>query len=298
MTNRIRFAVALFATLSAAPALAAPAAKETGPAMWIISDADTKIYLFGTFHILPKDVKWQTEAVKNAITEATVVAVETDTESAYAKASIGAMLLEHGVNPSWQTLRGVLGGERYTKLDAIAKRYGVEMTKLQSYRPWLVMMMLSDKVMQANGFSRDFGVERIVLAEALEQKDKILTMETPEAQIKALAAMDTPAALDSFDVTIAELGDLKTKVEPLLTAWRTGDVEGIDRLSGVEMRRDAPAAYRALLVNRNANWIERLQGWMKGKGTYFVAVGAAHLAGPDSVLVMLEKRGVKATRVQ
>ncbi|NOT41437.1 MAG: TraB/GumN family protein [Alphaproteobacteria bacterium] len=298
MTKRFCLALAFFAATFSGAVHAAPAAKETGPAMWVISDADTRIYLFGTFHILPKDVKWQTEAFKKALAEATVVAVETDTESPYARSSIGAMLLEHGVNPSWQTLRGVLGAERYSKLGAIAKRYGIEMGKLQSYRPWLVMMMLSDKVMQANGFSRDFGVERIVLAEALAQHDKILTMETPEAQIKALAAMDTPAALDSFDLAIADLADLKTSVDPLLTAWRTGDVDAIDRLSGVEMRRDAPAAYRALLVNRNANWIERLNGWMKGKGTYFVAVGAAHLAGPDSVLVMLEKRGVKATRVQ
>ncbi len=298
MTRRFRFALALVAAACGAPVFAAPVTKETGPAMWVISDADTRIYLFGTFHILPKDVHWQTEAFKKAMSEATVTAIETDTESAYARASVGAMLLEHGVNPSWQTLRGVLGAERYAKLGEIAKRYGVEMKKLQSYRPWLVMMMLSDKVMQANGFSRDYGVEHHVISQALAQHDKILTMETPEAQIKALASLDAPEALESFDVSIADLADPKKSVEPLLTAWRTGDVAEIDRLGGVDMRRDAPAAYRALLVNRNANWIVRLSGWMKGKGTYFVAVGAAHLAGPDSVLVMLEKRGIKATRVQ
>jgi uncharacterized protein YbaP (TraB family) len=33
-------------------------------------------------------------------------------------------------------------------------------------------------------------------------------------------------------------------------------------------------------------------------GTLFVAIGAAHLAGPDSVLKMLEKKGYKAERVE
>lgn len=295
----VRFALALFAAaVFSAPAQSAPPAKETGPAMWVISDADTRIYLFGTFHVLPKDVAWQTEAFRKAMAEASITAIETDTESSYARASIGAMLLEHGVNPSWQTLRGALGAERYAKLAGVAKSYGIEMKKLQRFRPWLVMMMLSEKVMTASGFSRAEGVEHAVIAQALAQHDKVLTMETPEAQIKALASLDGPEALDGFDVTIAELADLKTTVQPLLAAWRTGDVAAIDKLGSEDMRRTAPGAYRALLVNRNAHWIDRLDGWMKGKGTYFVAVGAAHLAGPDSVLAMLEKRGIKVTRVQ
>jgi hypothetical protein len=37
---------------------------------------------------------------------------------------------------------------------------------------------------------------------------------------------------------------------------------------------------------------------MKTPGTYFVAVGAAHLAGPDSVQKQLQSRGIKVHRVQ
>jgi uncharacterized protein YbaP (TraB family) len=298
MISFVRAVSALLVAAFAWPAFAEPAAKETGPAMWVISDADTRIYLFGTVHLLPKGVTWETAAFRKAMAETAVTAIETDSESAYAKASIGAMLREHGLNPSWQTLRGILGAERYAKLAEVAKRYGVPLDRMQSYRPWLAMTMFSVEVMNANGFSRDLGVERIVIAAAKAERDKIFTMETPEAQIKALATMDAPEMLDSIDVTLASLSDFKAKMDPLLTAWRTGDVAALDKLSSQDMRHMAPAAYRALLVNRNANWVERLDGWMRGKGTYFVAVGAAHLVGPDSVLAMLEKRGVKATRVQ
>jgi uncharacterized protein YbaP (TraB family) len=267
--------------------------------MWVVSDGDTRIYLFGTVHLLPKGVAWETAAFRKAMAETQVTAIETDSDSAYAKATIGAMLQEHGLNPSWQTLRGVLGAERYAKLAELAKRHRVPLERMDSYRPWLAMTMFSVEVMNANGFSRDLGVERIVIAAAKAERDKIFTMETPEAQIKALATMDAPEMLDNFDVQIASLGDFKAKMDPLLTAWRTGDVAGLDKRASADMREMAPAAYRALLVNRNANWVERLEGWMRGKGTnYFVAVGAAHLVGPDSVLAMLEKRGIKATRVQ
>ena len=69
--------------------------------------------------------------------------------------------------------------------------------------------------------------------------------------------MDSQEALDGFDVSIEDLTDFKAKVAPLLAAWASGDVAAIDKLGSDEMRRDAPSAYRALLVNRNANWIDR-----------------------------------------
>jgi uncharacterized protein len=286
------------AAMIAAPAYAEAPAKEVGPAMWVVSDADTKIYLFGTFHLLPKGVAWETEAYRKAMAETSVSAIEVDTESAHARSAVGSLLREHGLSPSWQTLRGVLGAERYAKLTKVANQYGLTLEKVQRYRPWLVMFMIEIEVMEANGFRRDLGVERNVLKRAFAEGDKILTMETPEAQVKALATLDSQEALDGFDVAMADLADFKNVIDPMLTAWRTGDVNTIDRSFGAEMRKSAPAAYRALIVNRNANWVERLGGWMKGKGTYFVAVGAAHLAGPDSVVAMLEKRGFKATRVQ
>lgn len=299
MTSFVRTAFALLFAAFAWPALAEPAAKETGPAMWVVSDDDTRIYLFGTVHLLPKGVTWETAAFRKAMAETQVTAIETDTESAYSRATVSAMVYEHGLNPSWQTLRGVLGAERYTKLAEVAKRYHLPLERMQTYRPWLALTMFSVEVMNANGFSRDLGVERVVITAAKAERDKIFTMETPEAQIKALATMDGPETLDNFDVQIASLVDFKAKMDPLLAAWRTGNVSELDKRASADMREMAPAAYRALLVNRNANWVERLQGWMRGKGTnYFVAVGAAHLVGPDSVLAMLEKRGIKATRVQ
>ena len=37
---------------------------------------------------------------------------------------------------------------------------------------------------------------------------------------------------------------------------------------------------------------------LQGSGTTFIAVGAAHLIGPDSVLAMLDAKGIKSERMQ
>jgi uncharacterized protein YbaP (TraB family) len=65
-----------------------------------------------------------------------------------------------------------------------------------------------------------------------------------------------------------------------------------------EMKTEEPDLYAALLTNRNASWVSQIEGILAGKGVSFMAVGAGHLIGPDSVIAMLEARGVTAERVQ
>lgn len=275
-----------------------PVAPTKAPAMWRIKDADSTIYLFGTFHMLPKNVQWKTSAFEAAMAETQTTVIETDVESAYAQQTMAMLVYEYGANPSWQTLRGVLGAERYAKFAEVAKRYDISMKKLEPMRPWLAMMQLTMAQAKAAGFERDLGVEETVLEVARVEKDKIKTLETVEAQVKALASFEGDDLLANFDESLEDLAVVDRGEMPLLTAWRTGDVAALYTLDLRDMRADAPNVYRALLVNRNSNWVERIQRWHEGKGTYFIAVGAAHFAGPDSVLAMLEKRGINAERVQ
>lgn len=82
--------------------------------------------------------------------------------------------------------------------------------------------------------------------------------------------------------------------------WTRGDVEAIAKLENDEMKTKYPDLYDVLLVKRNAHFADTLAGMLKdpATGTVFVAVGAGHLAGPDSVLKMLEARGFSSVRVE
>lgn len=51
-----------------------------------------------------------------------------------------------------------------------------------------------------------------------------------------------------------------------------------------------------MIYARNEDWIPKLEKILETDGT-FIAVGAAHLIGPRGVVVLLEKRGYKLTRV-
>ena len=48
---------------------------------------------------------------------------------------------------------------------------------------------------------------------------------------------------------------------------------------------------------RNARWADWIRARLRTPGTVFVAVGAGHLAGKDSVLAQLGERGIYSTRL-
>jgi uncharacterized protein YbaP (TraB family) len=92
--------------------------------------------------------------------------------------------------------------------------------------------------------------------------------------------------LTELDKSAAEMNDL-------VTAWEHGDVEKIGKMENDELAAKYPADYKRLVVDRNTRWTATLDGLLKdpGTGLVFVVVGAAHFAGPDSVIRMLEKDG-------
>jgi uncharacterized protein YbaP (TraB family) len=85
-------------------------------------------------------------------------------------------------------------------------------------------------------------------------------------------------------------------LDKLAKAWLDGDTDTIARLSVDDMKKEAPGVYQRLIVQRNIAWSEKIAGMLKGSGVQQIAVGAAHLVGPDSVQAQLAKRGIKAER--
>jgi uncharacterized protein YbaP (TraB family) len=82
------------------------------------------------------------------------------------------------------------------------------------------------------------------------------------------------------------------------------EIEAIDRevaalyVGIADPEERAIAAYERLIGERNRNWIKQIVTMLDRPGTFFVAVGAAHLAGDDAVQALLQQRGVAVTRVQ
>ena len=285
MTRLQRIAAALFT----AAAMVAGAA-QAEPALWKVTHGQATAYLYGSVHLLKHDAVWDTPKVEAALSQAKELWLEIkDVDDPAAMRPLVAKL---GVDPT-HPLSGQLDAAYQEKLKKALKSVGYPETALEPMRPWLAALTLNLAPLQRGGYDPEAGVDRLLKAAAKAKGMDVEAFETSEAQLHYLADLPqdlqiqmVQEALDEFDTAIDELNRLEG-------AWERGDDTEIDRL----MRSDMPPVlYQRLIKERNARFAKGLIARMQKPGVIFVAVGAGHLAGPDSVQAELAREGYVAVR--
>ena len=123
-------------------------------------------------------------------------------------------------------------------------------------------------------------------------------LETAESQIKVFAGMTPEQELRYLRETIEEYEEAPTELDRMVDPWSRADLAALEQMFVTEMKTEEPDLYNALLTNRNANWVVQIEQILAGSGVSFMAVGAGHLIGADSVIAMLAAKGIVAERVQ
>lgn len=279
-----------------APAAAArviPRAEGDGPALWVIRDADSTLYLFGTVHVLRPTTAWGSPKVDAAFASADDIWFEISNPDD--QAAIVPLIQQHGLSPD-RPLSSLLTAEEMTALNTAATAAGLPAAQLDMFRPWFAGLTLSVAPLVKAGYDPQSGVEMILKARADAAGKSIHGFETIDKQIGILAGMPEADQLSFLRSTLEAWDDATVELDQMVDAWASGDVATLQRVAVDEMRTEAPAVYEALLVKRNTDWADQIQTLLAGSGTAFIAVGAAHLAGDDSVQEILGDRGVTVTR--
>ena len=279
------------AAAEAAPAIrAVPRAEGQGPAMWVVRDADSTLYLFGTVHLLRPTTAWGTDRVDAAFASADKLILEISNPDD--QAAVIPLIQQHGLSPA-TPLSSLLTAEELAKLDAAGQTIGLSAAQLDPFRPWFAALTLSVAPLAKAGYDPQSGVELILKARAEAAGKPVTGFETIDQQIRILAGFPEADQLAFLRTTLEEFESATTDLDKLVEAWAAGDVDAIEELGVEPMREGSEALYQALLVRRNTSWADQIQSELEGSGTVFIAVGAAHLAGDDSVQDILERRGVE-----
>ena len=83
----------------------------------------------------------------------------------------------------------------------------------------------------------------------------------------------------------------------MLAAWKSGNRSEMEKTITGEMKQDFPKIYKTLLVDRNNNWLPKIEVFFESTEKEFVLVGAGHLVGDDGILKKLEERGYKVEQL-
>lgn len=264
------------------------------PALWKVADEDTTIYLFGTVHALPDGIEWYHGPLAQALgsSEILVTEIEMTPES---MAATQQLVLAKGVLPEGQTLRDLLNDDQRAVYEAALAKVDLPAGAFDRFEPWYGAMMMTMLPLLKQGYSLDAGVEKVLETKAGDGMERG-ALETIEEQLSIFDGLPQEAQIAFLMETVEGVDEIKAMLDEMVAEWAEGDATELARLMNEGMTD--PVLAKRLLYARNANWAEWIDERLDAPGTVFVAVGAGHLAGQQSVQDKLAELGIETTRVQ
>jgi hypothetical protein len=261
-----------------------------------VSDADSTIYLFGTFHALREGATWRTPKVQAALAQSSEVWLElADVGTPGAEAATLPLIQRLGLDPS-RPLSSKLTAAENALLAVAAAKVGLTPAQLEPMRPWLAGLQLSLLPLLKAGYDPKLGVDGLIAAAARTEGKTVRGFETTEQQLRFFADLPPEAEKQMLLSALEDVEGGPAVIDRMSAAWSRGDLRALETELVDDMRKETPAFYKVLLADRNAAWARIIAERLKGSGVSFVAVGAAHLVGPDSVQAELAELGVTAAR--
>ncbi|MFA5969408.1 MAG: TraB/GumN family protein [Sphingomonas sp.] len=297
-------AVPAFAQAAPAPApAAAPAATpaspvvavDADPALWVVKDKDTTIYLFGTIHVLKPGLSWFDEAVKKAFDKSDQLVLEIPLpDPAKARDVVLPLALDTGGTP---LSTKVPEAKRAAYVAALAK-LGLQPAQLDPVLPWFAAVTMAQISVMKAGYSPDNGAEKQLDAAAQAQHKPVIGLETLQQQLGYFHDLPESDQMAFLLAGVDDIDKFDTDLKAMVDSWAHGQPEKLAELLNKDVDVQ-PNLYKVLLVNRNARWADWIDERLKQPGTIFIAVGAGHLAGKDSVQNQLAaKYHIKAERIK
>lgn len=276
---------------------AAPASPQAHPALWKIADADTTIYLFGTMHILPAGTNWMDPGIKRAVDASQSLTLEAVLDQDPTLVATVLMKIGHGTG--LPPLAERVPADQRAQLVALVKASGLPSTFLDGMKTWSAALLLTGAALQQIGVdtAASPGVEPQLTALFRSANKPVEGLETAELQLGYFDKLPEEAQRAFLVATLDSPAKAKADFQKMLDAWEKGDPAAIEK-SFADDPEFTPPLRDLLIRQRDRAWADALAKRLDQPGTVFVAVGAGHLVGPDSVQKMLADKGIKTVRVQ
>jgi uncharacterized protein len=282
----------------AAPGPAKEAVRQPGPpqpAMWVIRDADSTIYLYGSLHLLKPGAPWGGPAAQTAFAESTEVWTEIDMDKSKV-AEMQALVMRFGIDPT-RKLSDRIDPAKKPLLEKVVAGLGVPMANFEPMRPWLAGVTFAMIPMMQAGYDPNNGVDQQIDAAARAAGKARRSFETVAEQLQFFANLPEAVQLQLLYESLAEFEKGAALLAQMDAAWSSGDTETLTKMVVTDVKAAYPEMYDVIFTQRNRRWADVIIEELKGSGVDFIVVGAGHLIGPDSVQSFLAQKGVRATQV-
>ncbi len=295
--------LAASASLAAACATGPRPPVETGQLFfWEVARGDGEggvAHLLGSVHMAEDELVFD-PAVDRALADADTLVLEIDPEE-LAPAELAGLTLDKGLFSDGRTLDQVLDPASWAALEKRAAELGLPAALLQPMEPWYALLTLQLMALQRDGFDPGQGVETSLARAAEESGKPTLGLETAESQLGVFDALSEELQARMLREFLLQEGDAGggENVSVLIDAWRKGDTARLEAEVFGEVGRDPSFEpyFELFYFERNRNMARGIAELVDGGGSWFVAVGAAHVVGAQGIPSLLAERGYAVRRL-
>lgn len=270
-----------------------PAPIEARPAMWRVSDGDTTIWLLGTIHVLPANVRWQTPAILEAIDHADALVMELPDDAA----GTTRMFRQVATAAALPPIAARIAPGRSAALAAALDAGGIDAGEVDGLKSWAAAFVIAGAASNARGVTRENGVEAGLIAAFAQRHRPSGGLETAAGQFARFDRLPEVAQRVLLERAIDSAAGRSADYQATLAAWAAGDEKRIAATIDPAFRA-APDIQAQVVKARNAAWAGKIAARMAKPGRVLVAVGVGHMVGADSLPLMLRSRGLRVERVE
>ena len=284
---------------------------QPAPFLWKIEGQGKPTYLFGTIHVPDARVVKLPAAVEQAFGASQAVFTEIRMDPATQMGVQAKLML-----PDDQHLKDVVGQPLYDRLSKAVDRSlpkdappGVGMllaTMLDRLKPWVAMSYVELAEFLPDMMAGRQPLDTMLYDRARSEGKETGGLETIDEQLAIFDALTMDEQVRMLKITLDTMDEAhkagRSASRELIDGYVSGDLDKLAAMSNDSMKGEPELQKKFMaraLDGRNLVMVDRLLAKRAERPTKtcFFAVGTLHYAGAEGILALLEKKGLKVTRV-
>jgi uncharacterized protein YbaP (TraB family) len=257
--------------------------------VWDLRSKESVVTIVGSIHLWKKGSLPISAEMEEAFQLSDSLVLEVDPGRAGWETMQG-MLLSKGIYQAGKTLEGSLSRGAFQAVLARAKETGLDASILNRLKPWLVALTVTGLKLNKLGLDPNYGVDRYFVDKAKKSGKGISGLETVEEQLALFDGMSRDTQESLLLQALKDLETIEKELDQLLQAWSLCDQKVLETLL-LGSFKEYPDVYTRAISDRNRRWLPKIESLLDRKGKTMLIVGAGHLVGKDSIILLLKERG-------
>lgn len=270
--------------------------------LWKVTGGDSKgdSYIFGTHHIAPVAILDSIQGFADALNSVSTVYGELEMAEMTSPA-VQQVAMRHSMAPADSTLSKLLSAEQLDSVSAVLGKYTGGMltaAALDPMKPVVVSTQLGmmQSMVAFPEFTGQQQLDQVIQERAQLAGKAVKGLETAEQQFAILMGGSLSRQAEQLMKDIRKEEKTIEDAKTLAAAYMSADLDAMERLFNDPETGMSPETAKALIYDRNDNWIAQLREILPADKVMIV-VGAGHLVGEKGILSQLRNAGYEVTAV-